>query len=230
MRPVALGRKNWLHVGSAKAGPKVAAILSVVESCRRLRRAREGISAGRAARPRSPQALRNRPAHAGELVGWASLIHSDSLSLTCRDPIRSTRGANCRTNSLIRVTIQNVAPSVLAFGIGREQFFDTAQRGHPDSNRCRRCGISSRAVASRHCMRPQPTSSTSPAPSSCPALPNPILSTQAGLRSAIGLVRRLQCSAVRWTVGQTSSSLRPSTTAFTLLMRSIRQRQRQSGT
>jgi transposase len=36
MRPVALGRKNWLHVGSPKAGPKVAAILSVVESCRRL--------------------------------------------------------------------------------------------------------------------------------------------------------------------------------------------------
>lgn len=36
MRPIALGRKNWLHVGSAKAGPKVAAILSVVESCRRL--------------------------------------------------------------------------------------------------------------------------------------------------------------------------------------------------
>jgi hypothetical protein len=36
MRPVALGRKNWLHVGSAHAGPKVAAILSVVESCRRL--------------------------------------------------------------------------------------------------------------------------------------------------------------------------------------------------
>ena len=28
MRPVALGRKNWLHVGSAKAGPKVAAIVS----------------------------------------------------------------------------------------------------------------------------------------------------------------------------------------------------------
>jgi transposase len=37
MRPVALGRKNWLHIGSAQAGPKVAAILSVVESCRRLR-------------------------------------------------------------------------------------------------------------------------------------------------------------------------------------------------
>jgi transposase len=37
MRPVALGRKNWLHIGSPRAGPKVAAILSVVESCRRLR-------------------------------------------------------------------------------------------------------------------------------------------------------------------------------------------------
>jgi transposase len=36
MRPVALGRKNWLHVGSANSGPKVAAILSVVESCRRI--------------------------------------------------------------------------------------------------------------------------------------------------------------------------------------------------
>ena len=37
MRPVALGRKNWIHIGSAQAGPKVAAILSVVESCRRLK-------------------------------------------------------------------------------------------------------------------------------------------------------------------------------------------------
>ena len=37
MRPVVLGRKNWIHVGSSQAGPKVAAILSVVESCRRLR-------------------------------------------------------------------------------------------------------------------------------------------------------------------------------------------------
>src|SRR5439155_19347114 len=37
MRPVALGRKNWIHIGSPLAGPKVAAILSVVESCRRLK-------------------------------------------------------------------------------------------------------------------------------------------------------------------------------------------------
>lgn len=36
MRGVALGRKNWLHVGHVKAGPKVAAILSVTESCRRI--------------------------------------------------------------------------------------------------------------------------------------------------------------------------------------------------
>jgi transposase len=36
MRPVALGRKNWLHVGSVAAGPRVSAILSVVETCRRL--------------------------------------------------------------------------------------------------------------------------------------------------------------------------------------------------
>lgn len=36
MRPVALGRKNWLHVGDAKAGPKIAALISIVETCRRL--------------------------------------------------------------------------------------------------------------------------------------------------------------------------------------------------
>lgn len=37
MRPVAVGRKNWIHIGSQQAGPKVAAILSIVESCRRLK-------------------------------------------------------------------------------------------------------------------------------------------------------------------------------------------------
>ena len=37
MRPIALGRSNWIHIGSEQAGPRVAAILSVVESCRRLR-------------------------------------------------------------------------------------------------------------------------------------------------------------------------------------------------
>jgi transposase len=35
MRPIAIGRKNWIHIGSPQAGPKVAAIQSVVESCRR---------------------------------------------------------------------------------------------------------------------------------------------------------------------------------------------------
>jgi transposase len=37
MRPLVVGRKNWIHVGSEQAGPKVAAILSVTETCRRLR-------------------------------------------------------------------------------------------------------------------------------------------------------------------------------------------------
>lgn len=37
MHPLVIGRKNWIHVGSQQAGPKVAAILSVVESCRRLK-------------------------------------------------------------------------------------------------------------------------------------------------------------------------------------------------
>ena len=35
MPPIALGRKNWMHLGSPQAGPKGAAILSLGESCRR---------------------------------------------------------------------------------------------------------------------------------------------------------------------------------------------------
>jgi transposase len=36
MRPIALGRKNWIHFGSQQAGPKIAAILSILETCKRL--------------------------------------------------------------------------------------------------------------------------------------------------------------------------------------------------
>ena len=37
IRPLALGRRNWLHIGSAEAGPKVAAIASILETCHRLK-------------------------------------------------------------------------------------------------------------------------------------------------------------------------------------------------
>src|SRR6201987_748032 len=37
MRPLALGRRNWIHIGSEQGGPRVAAIISVVETCRRLK-------------------------------------------------------------------------------------------------------------------------------------------------------------------------------------------------
>jgi transposase len=33
---IAIGRKNWLHLGSKEAGPKIAALFSIVESCRKL--------------------------------------------------------------------------------------------------------------------------------------------------------------------------------------------------
>lgn len=37
IRPIAVGRKNWIHEGSPQAGPKVAAILSIFETCRRIK-------------------------------------------------------------------------------------------------------------------------------------------------------------------------------------------------
>jgi len=36
IRPLAVGRKNWLHIGGEEAGPRVAAIASIFETCRRL--------------------------------------------------------------------------------------------------------------------------------------------------------------------------------------------------
>jgi transposase len=36
MRPIAVGRGNWIHIGSEQSGPRIAAIISVIESCRRL--------------------------------------------------------------------------------------------------------------------------------------------------------------------------------------------------
>lgn len=37
MRPLAVGRRNWLHIGSQGAGIKIAAILSIFETCKRLK-------------------------------------------------------------------------------------------------------------------------------------------------------------------------------------------------
>lgn len=36
MRPLALGRRNWIHIGSEEAGPKIAAVLSIFATCKRL--------------------------------------------------------------------------------------------------------------------------------------------------------------------------------------------------
>lgn len=35
MRPIAIGRKNWMHLGSQESGPKVAAIMTVIASAQR---------------------------------------------------------------------------------------------------------------------------------------------------------------------------------------------------
>ena len=35
IRPIALGRKNWMHIGSHSAAPKIMAIMSILETCKR---------------------------------------------------------------------------------------------------------------------------------------------------------------------------------------------------
>jgi transposase len=79
IRPIALGRKNWLHVCSPQAGPKVAAILSVVESCRRIKAPLKeyllDILPGIASR----KGHRNRSAHAQPLGSGPGLIQRPYL-------------------------------------------------------------------------------------------------------------------------------------------------------
>jgi transposase len=37
MRGIAIGRRNWVHIGSEEAGPRIAPIISVLETCKRLK-------------------------------------------------------------------------------------------------------------------------------------------------------------------------------------------------
>jgi hypothetical protein len=81
MRPVAMGRKNWIHIGGEQAGPRVAAILSVVESCRRLKLPRA------ITWPMSCPALLTRPSSASPR---SLLLHGppDALPTTCNPASR----------------------------------------------------------------------------------------------------------------------------------------------
>jgi len=37
MHGIALGRRNWIHLGDQQAGARVAVILRIAETCRRLK-------------------------------------------------------------------------------------------------------------------------------------------------------------------------------------------------
>ena len=83
MRPVAIGRKNWLHVGSAKSGPEGrgdsvgGGILPAAE------RAGQRISAGRPARNESTESIGSRCTHPSPLesrshLTWFSRTHTNN--------------------------------------------------------------------------------------------------------------------------------------------------------
>jgi hypothetical protein len=36
MRPISIGRRNWPQIGRKEAAPKIAAIFSIIGSCRKL--------------------------------------------------------------------------------------------------------------------------------------------------------------------------------------------------
>lgn len=73
MRPIAIGRRNWLHLGSKEAGPRIAAIFSIVESCRKLgipiRKYLADVLPGIADRSIKSLASITPPAYAAKIVG-----------------------------------------------------------------------------------------------------------------------------------------------------------------
>jgi transposase len=96
MRPVALGRKNWIHIGSPQAGPKVAAILSVVElsSVESLRAPLSGSGSPRIWRSPDPAPPRPYSRRVGcpafidsseRVVSMKAILRQQSLSCRGRD-------------------------------------------------------------------------------------------------------------------------------------------------
>ena len=140
MRPVALGRKNWLHVGSVKSGPKVAAILSVIESCRRLDV------------PVKDYLL-------AVLPGMSQRKHSEVISPRLAGPgHRQHKFAHTGSSA-------ECYPEQMCLWNRPREALDTAPTERPDNNTRRPGGISNKAAAISCYMRSQPTSSTSLAPS-----------------------------------------------------------------
>ena len=86
IRPIALGRKNWIHIGSPQAGPKVAAILSIIETCRRIKLTGARISVRRFTRPGQPAITTSIRAHPHRLGRAPPITHnlkSSSMGLAC---------------------------------------------------------------------------------------------------------------------------------------------------
>ena len=88
IRPVALGRKNWIHIGSKEAGPRVAAIVSIVETCRRLnipiRDYLASVLPGLADRPISQTAkIRNASKYARAEACCSRRSSSDCRAIQC---------------------------------------------------------------------------------------------------------------------------------------------------
>jgi len=69
MRPVALGRRNWIHIGSEQAGSRVAAIVSVVETLPTAQNSDPRVSLLDLARLGKLSHQSDRRAHAGLLAG-----------------------------------------------------------------------------------------------------------------------------------------------------------------
>jgi hypothetical protein len=95
-------------VGSVKSGPKVAVILSLVESCRRL-----GLPVKEYLLAALPGMSLRKHSEAAHLIParWKASQPSSGLPPTLR--------AIGNINSRIRVTVQNVIASICSFGIGQ---------------------------------------------------------------------------------------------------------------
>jgi len=132
MRSIALGRKNWIHFGHQNAGPKIAAILSVLESCHRLNQPK---MLPRTDATRASQQIYPPPVHThtkSTSARGVALTNTDDVWMVEADlsggvgaePRRRSSAAECRR--MEEETLEagaSVAKVALKYGVNANQVF-----------------------------------------------------------------------------------------------------------
>jgi hypothetical protein len=119
MRPAVLGRKNWIHVGSVEAGPKVAAILSGRGELSEDGDSGATVSAQRTARDGRPEGERGSGADPNGLVATAAGLAESQKLRKAGDgrPLTVDRETDGRQERLVGMVVMNPAKPMYEYAV-----------------------------------------------------------------------------------------------------------------